>query len=86
MKIISFEGIDGVGKSTVIQEVYNKLKKQNKNVKLYFEPGTTETGIQIRNILKNKTKKDPLKNLLLYKSARAELVIYQILKMLTMFL
>jgi dTMP kinase len=74
MKIISFEGIDGVGKSTIIQEVYNRLKKQNKNVKLYFEPGTTETGIQIRNILKNKTKKDPLTNLLLYASARAELV------------
>ena len=53
MKIISFEGIDGVGKSTVINEVYKKLKEKNKNVKLYFEPGSTNTGIQIRNILKN---------------------------------
>lgn len=74
MKIISFEGIDGVGKSTVINEVYKKLKAKNKNVKLYFEPGSTNTGIQIRNILKNGEKKDSLTNLYLYIAARAELV------------
>lgn len=74
MKIISFEGIDGVGKSTVINEVYKKLKAKNKNVKVYFEPGSTNTGIQIRNILKNGEKKDSLTNLYLYIAARAELV------------
>lgn len=74
MKIISFEGIDSVGKSTVINEVYKKLKAKNKNVKLYFEPGSTNTGIQIRNILKNGEKKDSLTNLYLYIAARAELV------------
>lgn len=74
MKIISFEGIDGVGKSTVINEIYERLKEKNKSVKLYFEPGSTNTGIQIRNILKNGEKKDSLTNLYLYISARAELV------------
>ena len=74
MKIISFEGIDGVGKSTVINEIYKKLKAKNKNVKLYFEPGSTNAGIQIRNILKNGEKKDSLTNLYLYIAARAELV------------
>lgn len=74
MKIISFDGIDGVGKSTVINEIYERLKEKNKNVKLYFEPGSTNTGIQIRNILKNGEKKDSLTNLYLYIAARAELV------------
>ena len=36
MKIISFEGIDGVGKSTVINEVYKKLKEKNKNCNLLW--------------------------------------------------
>ena len=39
MKIISFEGIEGVGKSTQINLLYEYLSQTGKSVKKYREPG-----------------------------------------------
>ena len=41
MKIISFEGIEGVGKSTQIDLLHDYLLKEGKSVKKFREPGST---------------------------------------------
>ena len=53
MKIISFEGIEGVGKSTQINMLYDLLVKKKFKVLIFREPGSTDTGEKIRNILLN---------------------------------
>ncbi|MFM7013636.1 MAG: dTMP kinase, partial [Actinomycetota bacterium] len=45
---ISFEGIDGVGKSTQADLMEEFLKEQNLQVLRTFEPGGTELGQEIR--------------------------------------
>ena len=44
MKIISFEGIEGVGKSTQIELLKNFLEKNSKSVEVFREPGSTLSG------------------------------------------
>ncbi|MFM2024586.1 MAG: hypothetical protein RLZZ56_599, partial [Actinomycetota bacterium] len=48
---ISFEGIDGVGKSTQIRLAEEYLQSRGQNVLTTFEPGGTELGQEIRNLL-----------------------------------
>ena len=75
MKIISFEGIEGVGKSTQISLLKEYLENQNYLVEIYREPGSTNIGENIRDILLNNTNQ--LSNeaeLLLMFAARAELI------------
>jgi dTMP kinase len=48
---ISFEGIDGVGKSTQADLLETWLQEQNKDVVRTLEPGGTDVGIEIRKIL-----------------------------------
>jgi len=48
---ISFEGIDGVGKSTQIRFAETYLRELGKTVLTTFEPGGTELGQEIRNLL-----------------------------------
>ena len=75
MKIISFEGIEGVGKSTQISLLNEYLKSKKYLVEIYREPGSTTTGEIIRDILLNHS--NPLsdeKKLLLMFVARAELI------------
>ena len=48
---ISFEGIDGVGKSTQADLLESWLVAQNKEVVRTLEPGGTDVGIEIRKIL-----------------------------------
>jgi dTMP kinase len=48
---ISFEGIDGVGKSTQADLLETWLQAQGKTVVRTLEPGGTEVGIEIRKIL-----------------------------------
>lgn len=74
MKLISFEGIDGVGKSTVVDAVYEKLSIKGYNVCLLRDPGSSEIGEQLRNIIKSDTPRSKLTNLFLYLTARLELV------------
>ena len=48
---ISFEGIDGVGKSTQADLLETWLSEQGKTVVRTLEPGGTEVGVEIRKIL-----------------------------------
>jgi dTMP kinase len=48
---ISFEGIDGVGKSTQADLLEAWLTEQNKEVIRTLEPGGTDVGVEIRKIL-----------------------------------
>lgn len=48
---ISFEGIDGVGKSTQADLLETWLKEQGKDVLRTLEPGGTDVGVEIRKIL-----------------------------------
>src|SRR6056300_1066624 len=51
MKIISFEGIEGVGKSTQIKLLDDYLINKGFKTEILREPGSTSTGEKIRNIL-----------------------------------
>lgn len=48
---ISFEGIDGVGKSTQIDLLENYLSQLGRKTLRSFEPGGTDLGQEIRNML-----------------------------------
>lgn len=49
---ITFEGIDGVGKSTQAKRLYVELCKQEIEVILTHEPGGTPFGMRVREIIK----------------------------------
>ena len=51
MKIFSFEGIEGVGKSTQINLLKDYLEINGYNTEILREPGSTITGESIRLIL-----------------------------------
>ena len=75
MNIISFEGIEGVGKSTQINLLKEFLVKNNFTVEVLREPGSTSAGESIRNILLNKDSDISNKTeLLLMFAARSELI------------
>ena len=73
--IISFEGIDGCGKTTQARLFYEYLKNKGTDVILLNEPGGTYAGEKIREvILDKKGRVSPLSELLLYIASRAQLV------------
>ena len=80
MKIISFEGIEGVGKSTQIDLLHDYLLDAGKRVKKFREPGSTIPSEKIRSILldANLTLTSQTELLLMYAS-RSELVANEIL-------
>ena len=75
MKLISFEGIEGVGKSTQITLIQEWLKTKGLSSKLIREPGSTEFGEKIRDLLlSNDSDISAHTELLLMFAARAEMV------------
>jgi len=75
--LISFEGSEGSGKSTQIARLAEHLQKVGREVIATREPGGTEIGEQIRNIIVHNSKGDemcPETELLLFTAARAQLV------------
>lgn len=76
--LISFEGIDGSGKSTQARKLYEFLKEEGYEVSLYRDPGSTPLAEQIREVIINYTM-DPITELLLFESARSSLVWEKIL-------
>ena len=71
---ITFEGIDGAGKSTQISLVEDYLQKQGNDVLLIREPGGNEVSEKIREILlSSKNEISPVAELLLFEAARAQL-------------
>jgi dTMP kinase len=76
-KLISFEGSEGSGKSTQIALLAAHFQKTDREVISTREPGGTEIGEQIRNIIVHNSKGDEMcaeTELLLFTAARAQLV------------
>ena len=70
-RFISFEGIDGSGKTTQIEILINKLKSANEKAISFREPGGTSISESIREILlnnKNSTLTDTAESLLFFAS------------------
>ena len=75
MKLVSFEGIEGVGKSTQINLLKKFLELKNLSVEVYREPGSTVVGEKIRELLLDSSLELTNESeLLLMFAARAELV------------
>ncbi len=72
---ITFEGIEGSGKSTQIQLLKDSLKKEGLSVEVLREPGTTQLGEKIRNVFLEKTneKVDPMTEAFLLYASRKHL-------------
>ncbi|WP_442767833.1 dTMP kinase [Acinetobacter bohemicus] len=72
---ISFEGTEGVGKTTLIRKVYEYLVQQGQEVILTREPGGTPMAEQIRSLLLSVNHDENMSNdteLLLMYAARAQ--------------
>lgn len=73
-KFITFEGGEGVGKTTQIHMLYEFLNTRRIKVKVTREPGGDEVGEKIRAVIKSAaiTKMDPLCETLLLFAARRD--------------
>ena len=72
---ISFEGTEGVGKTTLIRKIYEYLVQQGQEVILTREPGGTPMAEQIRSLLLSVNHDENMSNdteLLLMYAARAQ--------------
>ena len=72
---ISFEGTEGVGKTTLIRKIYEYLVQQGQDVVLTREPGGTPMAEQIRSLLLSVNHDENMSNdteLLLMYAARAQ--------------
>ena len=79
-RLITFEGIDGSGKSTQIGMLENELKKLGVAFKTFREPGGTDLSEKIRTILLDKKNIELISTAesLLFAAARAQLTTEQI--------
>ena len=72
---ISFEGVDGSGKSTQAARLAAALRDQGREVLEIREPGGTQAAERVREVLADPdTPLDPMAELLLFLAARADLV------------
>jgi len=73
---ITFEGGEGCGKSTQARALYARLKRRGIPALLTLEPGGTDLGQRIRDLLKRQvsTSISPEAELLLFNASRAQLV------------
>lgn len=72
---ISFEGTEGVGKSTLIRRIFDTLQAQGQEVILTREPGGTPMAEQIRSLLLSVNHDEAMSHdteLLLMYAARAQ--------------
>jgi len=75
MKLITFEGIEGVGKSTQINLILEWLISKGYSTKLLREPGSTDFGEKIRELLLSKKSNiSAHTELLLMFAARSEMI------------
>jgi len=73
-RFITFEGIDGSGKTTQMRMLAERLRREGREVLEAVEPGGTPVGAQIRRILLDSANQDlrPTTELLLYFASRAQ--------------
>ncbi len=80
---VTFEGIDGCGKSTQLELTRRFLTKQDYPVTTLREPGSTPTAEKIRDLLLDrKATISDIGELLLYEAARAEVTSGEIAPLL----
>ncbi len=70
---VVFEGIDGAGKSSLIEKVKEHYLQQGVDVLALREPGSTQIGEEIRKLILHETM-SPKTEVMLFFAARAELV------------
>lgn len=75
---ITFEGPEGSGKTTVIQQVAEKLKNEY-NIILTREPGGVKTGEQIREVLLEGDTMDDRTEALLFAASRREHLVGKVI-------
>ncbi|MEX1062162.1 MAG: dTMP kinase [Balneolaceae bacterium] len=81
--LITFEGIDGCGKSTQVSLLKGWLEAQGSGFALFREPGGTELSEKIRELLLDSGRQmDPVTELLLFSAARSQLVTEKIIPLL----
>ena len=79
MPLISFEGIDGCGKSTQIRKLKDALEASGRTVYLFREPGGTPLSEEIREmLLDNRRTIHPVTEMILFSAARADLITQQV--------
>jgi dTMP kinase len=71
---VTFEGVDGSGKSTQARLLAERLRSEGREVVLTREPGGTPAGEQIREILLHGERVAPWAEAALFAAARAQLV------------
>jgi dTMP kinase len=78
--LISFEGIDGCGKSTQIKLLKDYFYNRGVEFSVFREPGGTDISEKIRSLLLHETEEmDPTTELLLFSAARSQLVAEEII-------
>jgi dTMP kinase len=81
--LISFEGIDGCGKTTQIDLLKNYLKIKNTAFHIFREPGGTVISEKIRNLLLHEMDElNPVTELLLFSAARSQLLTDKVIPLL----
>ncbi|MDR2189171.1 MAG: dTMP kinase [Azonexus sp.] len=70
-KFITFEGIDGAGKSTHVDWLAGVLRERGKTVQVTREPGGTPLGERLRDLLLNEPMRVEAETLLMF-AARSE--------------
>jgi dTMP kinase len=74
-RLITIEGLDGAGKSTLAEGLVRALRASGHRVELLREPGGVELSERIRALVKDPALTvDPRAEALLYAAARAQLV------------
>lgn len=80
---ITFEGIDGSGKSTQIDLLKGHLAESGERVEVFREPGGTELSEKVRSLLLDPGSRiDPVTELLLFSAARSQLMSEKVLPLL----
>lgn len=82
-KLITIEGLDGAGKSTLAESLRRHLSERRSRVELLREPGGVHLSERIRELVKDPALPvSPRAEALLYAAARAELVHERLLPLL----
>lgn len=74
MFFLAFEGLDGSGKSSLMSQLQSHLSANNTSFLKTREPGGTQLGDQLRNLILSKTGEipSPRTELLLYEASRSQ--------------
>ena len=72
--LITFEGGEGVGKSTQAERLFHRLESLGIGVILAHEPGSSDFGNNVRRWIKRSSSSSPLAETLLFEAARAQLL------------